>query len=81
MNKWVEKSINLASSNGYLDKLTDVYPVNLSLIRSLKNENIEEIKNLFQSKKIKKLISFLLDLEKFPVDDPYVGFLEKIKSP
>lgn len=77
MNKWVEKSINLANSDGYLDKLMDVYPINLSLIRNLSDSEIEEIKNLFHKKRIKELISFLLDLEKFPIDDSYIGFFRK----
>lgn len=80
MNKWVFKSINLASSNGYLDKLTDIYPVNLSSIRNINPEEKEKISDLFNHKKTKELISELLKLERFPIDDPYIGFLRKDKK-
>ncbi len=80
MNKWVEKSIELARSKGYLDKLTGIYPVNLSLIRSIDPKEKEKITDLFNNKNTKKLISELLKLERFPIDDPYIGFLRKDKE-
>ena len=77
MNKWVEKSIKLANSRGYLDKLMDVYPVNLNLARTIDSDKKREIEKAFAKKNHKKLIAVLLNLEKFPIDDPYVGFFRK----
>ncbi len=80
MNKWVEKSINLANSSGYLDKLADIYPVNLTLARTINPAEQEKIKDLFNRKRAKELINELLKLDRFPIDDPYVGFLRKDKG-
>lgn len=77
MNKWVKKSIKLANGQGYLDKLTSVYPVNLNLTRIVGLNKKEEIKKSFAKKNNKELISALLDLERFPIDDPYIGFFRK----
>jgi len=77
MNKWVKKSIKLANSRGYLDKLTNVYPINLALARDISLAEGERIKKAFRKKNCKELISVLLNLERFPVDDPYIGFFRK----
>ncbi|MEK7080265.1 MAG: hypothetical protein AAB925_00315 [Patescibacteria group bacterium] len=80
MNKWVEKSIDLAGSDGYLDKLMDIYPVDLALERNIDVVAKDNVIDLFNKKDTKKLISALLDLERFPIDDPYIGFLRKDRS-
>ena len=80
MNKWVKKSINLADSRGYLDKLAVIYPVNLTLARTIDSTEKERIKKLFNHKQAKELIKELLKLDRFPIDDPYVGFLRKDKE-
>ncbi len=80
MNKWVEKSINLADSSGYLDKLAIIYPVNLTLARTIDPAEQGKIQDLFNRKQSKELIRELLKLDRFPIDDPYVGFLRKDKE-
>ena len=80
MNKWIEKSIELANANGYLDKLSKIYPVNLELERDITQEEKNKIKEELKSKNRKGLISVLLNLERFPIDDPYIGFLRKDKD-
>lgn len=80
MNKWVKKSIKITSSRGYLDKLMEVYPVNLTLVRSVGVAEKNKIKKAFSKRNSKELISVLLDLERFPIDDPYIGFLRKDKN-
>ncbi len=80
MNKWVNKSIKLADSNGYLDKLMDVYPINLTLTRSIGTTEENKIKKAFSKRNSKELISVLLNLERFPIDDAYIGFLRKDKN-
>jgi hypothetical protein len=80
MNKWVKGSIKLARSRGYLDNLMDIYPVNLTLTRDISALDKEKIKRAFKKRKTKDLISILLTLERFPIDDPYIGFLRKDKE-
>lgn len=80
MNKWINKSIKLANSKGYLDKLMEVYPVNLTLVRNVSAVEKNKIKKAFSKKNNKELISVLLGLERFPIDDPYIGFLRKDKN-
>lgn len=77
MNKWVKKSIDLAKGHGYLDRLSEIYPINPEVGRNIKQHEIEMIKNAFKGKNKAKLISALLDLKRFPFDDPYIGFFRK----
>lgn len=77
MNKWVKKSIKLANSRGYLDKLMDIYPANMNLARIIGADKIKEIERAFKKKDHKKLITVLLSLERFPIDNPYIGFFRK----
>ena len=77
MNKWVNKSIDLANSKGYLDNLNNIYPINLAMARNISLAEKERVKKAFKKKNCKELISVLLDLERFPIDDPYIGFFRK----
>ena len=56
MNKWVQKSIELATSHGYLDKLSKIYPINISVARDISFEEKEKIKNVLKKKDAKELI-------------------------
>ncbi len=80
MNKWVKKSIKLASGRGYLDKLSKVYPVSVNVARKLSVAEQKRIKTAFSKRDGKLLITTLLDFKRFPVDDPYIGFLRRDKS-
>ncbi len=80
MNKWVEKSIKLVNKKGYLDRLSKVYPVNPGLEREITKEEKQKIKEALSQKDRRKLISVSLDLERFPFNDPYIGFLRKNKE-
>lgn len=80
MNKWVRKSINLASSSGYLDKLFDVYPVTEGELRDLPEEIKKEIINSYKKKNKILLIKSLLKLKKFPIDDPYMSSFRKCNA-
>lgn len=75
MNQWVEQSIKLANGRGYLDKLCRIYPVGLSGgdIRLTKEET-QKLRKLFNSRDKLKLLDALIELERFPYDEPYVGF-------
>ncbi len=77
MNTWIKKSIELANSNGYLDKLSNVYPVNIGVGREINQKKRKDIEVAFKNKNKKELILTLLELERFPFDDPYVGFIRK----
>ncbi|MBU2539595.1 restriction endonuclease [Patescibacteria group bacterium] len=77
MNKWIEKSITLANSRGYLDDLFRVYPVSLNLKRDIPNDLKIKIESAFKSKNKKELIKKLLELPRFPINDPYIASLRK----
>jgi len=79
MNKWVQKSISLAKSDYYLDKLLVIYPP----MEINRGKNLEKESNLliqfFQEKKCINLIKELIRLKKkgfkFPIENPYISFL------
>lgn len=77
MNKWIEKSIKLANSQGYLDELFNVYPVNSNLERIISKDLDEDISNAFYKKDKKAIVKNLLQFPRFPVDDPYIASLRK----
>ena len=77
MNNWVAKSIKLANSRAYLDKLFKIYPFELEDIRDLPEATKSEIKRIFKSRNKIDLIEELLKLPRFPIDDPYIASLRK----
>ena len=80
MNKWVQQSINLANSQGYLDKLFSIYPIETGELRQISEETKETIKNAFKTMSKSLLVKALLTLPKFPIDDPYISSLRKYPS-
>lgn len=77
MNEWIQKSIKIANSPGYLDKLQEVYPVTIESERPLPKDIKTQLKEAFEQKDNLRLIRTLLTLDKFPIKDPYVAFLRK----
>lgn len=75
MNKWVKKSIILANSRGYLDKLFGVYPISERGLRDIPARIKKEVIKYYNKKNKILLIENLLKLKKFPFDDPYVASL------
>lgn len=80
MNKWIQKSIQLANSRGYLDKLFKIYPIELGNIRGVPDNIKIEIQKAFSAKNRIDLIKELLKLPKFPIDDPYIASLRRHPS-
>jgi hypothetical protein len=80
MNEWIQKSINLANSNGYLDKLFKIYPIELGDIRGVPDSIKNEVQKAFRTKNKIGLIKELLKLPKFPIDDPYIASLRRHPS-
>jgi len=80
MNAWVEKSIKMARGNGYLDKLQKVYPVSVNAIRKLDPQEKQDIIQAYKKKNARLLIETLLSFERFPIDEPYIGFFRKDNS-
>lgn len=77
MNEWARRSIKIANSPGYLDKLHEVYPVTIEAKRKLPSSVRRALKNAYEKQDNLKLMEILLKLEKFPIKDPYVAFLRK----
>lgn len=75
MNKWVGKSLKLAEGQGYLDRLAAIYPVGLEAESSrLTREETAEIKKLYRGWDKEKMLHKLIELERFPYDEPYIGY-------
>ncbi len=75
MNLWVGKSIELANKKAYLDRLFEIYPVEVGDNRTIPEEIKNEIKLSIKNKNRTALIEVLLKLPRFPVDDPYIAAL------
>ncbi|MFA4975264.1 MAG: hypothetical protein WC839_02750 [Candidatus Paceibacterota bacterium] len=81
MNIWTEKSFEIAKKQGYLDKISEIYPINQTGGENRIDENsIKEIRKLLNVHKPKELISYLIKLKRFPFDDPYIGFIRHFEE-
>lgn len=81
MNIWTEKSFKIAMDNGYLDSIYNIYPVDQRGVENrISQDEIREIKELLDADKWEELISKLLKINRFPFDDPYIGFLRYEKD-
>lgn len=76
MNVWIKKSIELANKPGYMDAITKVYPFKFGERRPLVPAIKNELRKLYDNGKNVELLLKLLDLKKFPIDHPYVGFFK-----
>jgi len=79
MNKWTQKSIELANSPGYLDRLSEVYLVTREAKRVLSSEIKAQLKDAYDERDGARLVRALLELEKFPMKDPYVASSASLK--
>tara|TARA_Y100000310_G_C20680871_1_gene815853 strand:+ start:41 stop:814 length:774 start_codon:yes stop_codon:yes gene_type:complete len=77
MNEWVKKSIELANSEGYLDNLSEIYPIEDNEKRDISEDKINAIKEAYDKKDFNKLIEIFMGLDRFPIDDSYVAFMKK----
>ncbi len=70
-----EKSIKIANSENYLDRLSEIYPMIPEKKRVLSEGKIREIHKYFTERNNIELIKCLLGLDLFPIKDSYVAFL------
>ena len=75
-NNWSKKTLELVTAKNYLDQLQVVYP-HEDGERNVPERILDSIRSAFGKKDLKQLLNQLLDLEKFPYKDSYVGFLRK----
>lgn len=76
MNNWARRTLELVTTQNYLDELQTVYP-HEDAERDVSEDTINEIRRLFSARDNAGLLDTLLDLEKFPYKDSYVGFLRR----
>jgi hypothetical protein len=74
MNKWAKRTVEIATTSDYLDRLYDIYPSE-SKTRQVKKEVLTDIRKSYEKRDCKELLRQLLDLETFPFKDSYVSFL------
>lgn len=77
MNIWVKRSVRLARSRGYLDRLQAVYPPEPGDPHIIGNEKEREVIAAFRSRNARRIIEVLLPLKRFPIKHPYVAFLKQ----
>lgn len=81
MDPWIKKSIEIANAPRYLDRLSDIYPMNVNPERPLDPKHLVQIKQAYENKRTPELIRLLIDCSDiFPVKDSYIGFIKKKPS-
>ena len=77
MTNYIDETIKIVNSNGYLDKLREIYPLNMNLEREIDEEVLGNIRTAYNSENFDKLLDILFALEKFPLDNPYSSILRR----
>ena len=75
-NPWSIRSVELVTTQNYLDQLQEIYPQSEGE-RNTAADVLDRIRESFEARDDNALINRLLDLEKFPTKDSYVGFLRR----
>ena len=81
MNKWVRRSLEIANSPGYLDRLSDIYPADVLPRRSLP-VNVKNVIRKFHSEQDSlNLLIKLFELTEqgypFPIEHPYASLFRQ----
>ncbi|MDI6402849.1 hypothetical protein QLX67_12650 [Balneolaceae bacterium ANBcel3] len=71
LNEWVRRSINEFNSDGYLDKIGEVYNYRIAQPERIKEELRRAIKIAHNNRNDVELIRLLSQLDKFPYDEPF----------
>ena len=66
MHIFTQKSIELANSFDYLDKLSNIYPIKIQPKREISLITWEKIERNYKERNDKSLFENLLELKKFP---------------
>jgi len=74
MNSWARKTARIAQKEDYLDRVQKVYPSE-TRARTVSQTALDEVRAAYRSRDKIRLLSTLLDQERFPFDDSYVQFL------
>ncbi len=75
MADYIAQTIEIVNSDGYLDKLQEIYPLNINSERKIDEDILNNIRNAYKSKNTDELLNILFTLEKFPLDNPYSSIL------
>jgi hypothetical protein len=80
LNRWAERTLRYARSEGYLDALIEIYRVELHPPRHLPDDVKENIRRLYGEGEYHQLINLLLGLRDFPfpVEHPYASLLRSL---
>ncbi|MCQ2776589.1 MAG: hypothetical protein MJ217_02575 [Bacilli bacterium] len=80
MNLWTERSIDFAENQNYLDRLFEIYNIELDFDeRTASDKLLNEIKEKYDNQDYEGLILTLFQSSKFPIDYAYVGFLREFR--
>ena len=77
MNYWTERSIDIANTEAYLDRLYEIYPMANNECRNIDADVIDTIIKAIEDEDNTTLINHLLQQELFPIKDSYVAYLRK----
>ena len=77
MNKWLEKSIQIAQQEDYLDRLQKVYKLPTNERRELDARVWNKVDIAYHNKNDIELIKSLLELELFPIKHSFVAYFRR----
>lgn len=80
-NKWLEKSIELANNENYLDRLQDeIYDVQPAKDRDLDSDAVKQAKKAYEENDYEDLVKAFIAFDKFPYSDTYTAYLRHAKE-
>ena len=76
----VQKSVEIANGENYLDRLQEIYTIHKNPCRPIGDEKKERIRYAYINKDKILLLNECLSSEVAPIKDSYIGFLKKDRS-
>ena len=80
MNKWLERSIELAQNKNYLDKLQEIYKLPSNKPRELDKDKWDVVIKNYKKRDNIGLIKSLLELDLFPIKHSFVAYFRRDPS-
>ncbi len=80
MNRWCEKSIEIAQNGDYLDRLFEIYPISQNPERPMLDDKKSKIEYAYLNEDKVTLLTECFNAEVSPIKNSYIGFFKQDPS-
>jgi len=80
LNVWIKKSIEIFENSNYLDRIMDIYTFQITTPARLESDVRRRILMAHQARDTESLLKLLIEIKRFPYDDPVWFLLKNIQG-